>query len=56
MITKSLISNRELFNLFNLFQPFNTLAHPMKEAKKANYKFESKVLDINNIDVSILSL
>ena len=26
----------------------------MKEAKKANYKFESKVLDINNLDVSIL--
>ena len=31
--------------------PFNTLAHPMKEAKKANYKFESKVLDINNLDL-----
>lgn len=32
--------------------PFNTLSHPMKEAKKLGYKLDSKVLDINGLDLA----
>lgn len=32
--------------------PFNTLAHPIRQALAAGYKFDSKVLDINNVDVA----
>ncbi|XP_064609200.1 mitochondrial import inner membrane translocase subunit TIM44-like [Liolophura sinensis] len=32
--------------------PFNTLAHPIKQAFAAGYKFNSRVLDINNVDVA----
>nr|KAG5699542.1 hypothetical protein BaRGS_033738 [Batillaria attramentaria] len=31
--------------------PYNTLAHPIKQALAAGYKFDSKVLDISNVDV-----
>ncbi|XP_025077096.1 mitochondrial import inner membrane translocase subunit TIM44-like [Pomacea canaliculata] len=31
--------------------PFNTLAHPIKQALAAGYRFDSKVLDISNVDV-----
>ncbi|KAK2143090.1 hypothetical protein LSH36_878g00009 [Paralvinella palmiformis] len=30
---------------------YNTLAHPIKEARKAGYIIQSKVLDINHIDI-----
>ncbi|PVD20170.1 hypothetical protein C0Q70_20665, partial [Pomacea canaliculata] len=30
--------------------PFNTLAHPIKQALAAGYRFDSKVLDISNVD------
>lgn len=32
--------------------PYNTLAHPIRQAHAAGYKFDSKVLDINNVDVA----
>ena len=43
-----------IINLFTLlfFQPFNALAAPIKEVKKAKYVMCSRVLDINNLDVS----
>ncbi|XP_046551523.1 mitochondrial import inner membrane translocase subunit TIM44-like [Haliotis rubra] len=31
--------------------PFNTLSHPIKQAQQAGYKFASRVLDVNNVDV-----
>uniref|UniRef100_A0A0B7A5V4 Mitochondrial import inner membrane translocase subunit TIM44 n=1 Tax=Arion vulgaris TaxID=1028688 RepID=A0A0B7A5V4_9EUPU len=31
--------------------PFNTLAHPIEQAKKAGYFFDSKVLDVSHADV-----
>ncbi|XP_012934643.1 mitochondrial import inner membrane translocase subunit TIM44 isoform X2 [Aplysia californica] len=31
--------------------PYNTLAHPIEQAKKAGYVFDSKVLDITQVDV-----
>ncbi|XP_059176084.1 mitochondrial import inner membrane translocase subunit TIM44-like [Physella acuta] len=31
--------------------PYNTLAHPIDQAKKAGYRFDSKVLDISQADV-----
>ncbi|XP_050401166.1 mitochondrial import inner membrane translocase subunit TIM44 [Patella vulgata] len=31
--------------------PYNTLAHPIKAAKQAGYRFDSKILDISNVDV-----
>ncbi|KAK7115763.1 mitochondrial import inner membrane translocase subunit TIM44-like [Littorina saxatilis] len=31
--------------------PYNTLTHPIKQALAAGYKFDSKVLDISNVDV-----
>ncbi|ELT96546.1 hypothetical protein CAPTEDRAFT_183511 [Capitella teleta] len=30
---------------------YNTLAHPLRQAKQAGYKIESKILDINNMDI-----
>ncbi|GAB1602491.1 mitochondrial import inner membrane translocase subunit TIM44-like [Argonauta hians] len=32
--------------------PFNTLAQPIRAAYSAGYKFDSRVLDINNIDIA----
>ncbi|KAL8610757.1 Mitochondrial import inner membrane translocase subunit TIM44 [Nucella lapillus] len=31
--------------------PFNTLAHPIKQALAAGYRFDSRVLDVSNVDV-----
>ncbi|BFY98669.1 hypothetical protein BsWGS_01709 [Bradybaena similaris] len=31
--------------------PYNTLAHPVEQAKKAGYYFDSKVLDVSHADV-----
>lgn len=31
--------------------PFNTLGHPIRQALAAGYKFDSKVLDVSNVDV-----
>ncbi|KAK7012044.1 mitochondrial import inner membrane translocase subunit TIM44 [Biomphalaria glabrata] len=31
--------------------PYNTLAHPIEQAKKAGYVFDSKVLDVSQADV-----
>jgi len=39
----------------SLFQPFNVLIHPIKTAKQQGMKFDSKILDINNVDVSEFS-
>ena len=35
------------------FQPYNVLAHPIKQAKAAGLKIENKVMDVSNVDVSI---
>ena len=35
-----------------LVQVYNTIAHPVKEAKKRGLKLDSKVLDISRVDVS----
>jgi len=40
------------FYFMSLFQPFNVLIHPIKTAKQQGMKFDSKILDINNVDVS----
>ena len=34
------------------FQPYNVLAHPIKQAKAAGLRIESKVMDVSNVDVS----
>lgn len=34
------------------FQPYNALAQPIKQALAAGYRFDSKVLDVSNVDVS----
>ncbi|KAL5004627.1 hypothetical protein ScPMuIL_018083 [Solemya velum] len=31
---------------------FNTLAHPIKQAKTAGYIFDNKILDVSNVDVA----
>ena len=45
---------KELLGLkYIFFQAFNTLAHPIKQAKAAGYVLASRVLDISHVDVSI---
>ncbi len=31
------------------------LAHPIEQARKSGYRIESRVLDISNVDVSIIA-
>ena len=38
---------------FCIFQCYNVLAQPMQRAKEVGYKFDSKILDINQVDVSM---
>ena len=45
--------DKELLGLLYIFQAFNTLAHPIKQAKAAGYVLASRVLDISHVDVSI---
>ena len=35
-----------------MFQPYNVLAHPIKQAKAAGLKFDNKIIDVSNVDVS----
>ncbi len=41
-------------SIFFFFQAFNTLAHPLRQAKQMGYKLDSTVLDISHVDVSKL--
>lgn len=33
--------------------PFNVLAHPVKQAQAAGYRFDSKILDIDHVDLAM---
>lgn len=36
---------------FFSFQPYNVLAHPIKQAKAAGLKFENKIMDVSRVEV-----
>lgn len=38
--------------LFNCPQTYSQLAHPIQQAKALGLRFQSQILDIDNIDVS----
>lgn len=47
--------NCNFINNLSLFcsQTYSQLAHPIQQAKGLGLRFQSKILDIDNIDVSV---
>lgn len=52
-ITEKTLFSQCFYELLLFLQPYNVLAQPIKQAKAAGYRLDSRVLDINHVDVSI---